>query len=241
MKRLVVVVPCLALLAAGAATGTGASAIPPPGDRLPEFEWTNAKHRPFPGGRMRCAKKRGARVCYQERGDKLWVKDTRKDGNSAVGKWEVRIDRRRGYCRNRHGVGSWGVCNEQFHEGIAIELTAGMFDRDRGFRGQFVGRWSKTRLARTGPPPRAASAHPPGASYGGRAKRLCGPAARGMVTVGATRVSCRIARKVASGRVLRGKRYRRWRCPGTRKGTPYGHCHGKGRRRGAIVHWGLRD
>jgi hypothetical protein len=37
------------------------------------------------------------------------------------------------------------------------------------------------------------------------------------------------------------KRFRHWRCPGARKGSGYGHCHGRGKRRGAIVHWGLND
>jgi hypothetical protein len=38
--------------------------------------------------------------------------------------------------------------------------------------------------------PAAASADDPG-TYGGPAKRLCGPAADRTITVGATRVSCR--------------------------------------------------
>jgi hypothetical protein len=85
-----------------------------------------------------------------------------------------------------------------------------------------------------------AAAHAPG-SYGGPADRLCGAAAGRLVTVGATRVSCRIARRVASGVVRSGRRFARWRCPGAREGSAYGHCHGRGPRRGAIVHWGLND
>jgi hypothetical protein len=30
-------------------------------------------------------------------------------------------------------------------------------------------------------------------------------------------------------------RFERWRCTG--KGTRFGHCHGRGIRRGGIVHW----
>jgi hypothetical protein len=88
--------------------------------------------------------------------------------------------------------------------------------------------------------PAGASADHPG-TYGGPADRLCGSAAGRMITVGATRVSCRVARRVATGVVRDGRRFGRWRCPGALKGSGYGHCHGRGSRRGAIVHWGLND
>jgi hypothetical protein len=85
-----------------------------------------------------------------------------------------------------------------------------------------------------------ASAHEPG-TYGGPSDRVCGTAAKKMIVVGATRVSCRVARRVAGGLVRDGRRGASWRCPGARKGSGYGHCHGRGERRGAIVHWGLND
>jgi hypothetical protein len=44
--------------------------------------------------------------------------------------------------------------------------------------------------------PPAAGAHEPG-TYGGPADRVCGPAAGRLVTVGATRVSCRGSRRGA--------------------------------------------
>lgn len=75
-------------------------------------------------------------------------------------------------------------------------------------------------------------------SDGGPAKRGCGNlfhvSRSGPVGVGATRVSCRIARLVARGSV-RGQRFERWACTGRR--TRFGHCHGRGIRRGGIVHW----
>lgn len=46
--------------------------------------------------------------------------------------------------------------------------------------------------------------------------RLCGPAAGRLITVGATRVSCRIARRVATELVRGDRPFRRWRCPGAR-------------------------
>ena len=80
-------------------------------------------------------------------------------------------------------------------------------------------------------------AHAPG-SDGGAARRSCGVlegvSRHGPVGVGATRVSCGIARQVAKGSV-RGQRYERWSCSGRR--TRFGHCHGRGIRRGGIVHW----
>jgi hypothetical protein len=86
----------------------------------------------------------------------------------------------------------------------------------------------------------AGQAHDPG-TYGGPADRLCRPVLGQAISVGATRVPCRIARRVAAGRVDDGASFKRWRCPGTRKGSAFGHCHGRGPRRGAIVHWGVND
>ena len=80
-------------------------------------------------------------------------------------------------------------------------------------------------------------AHAPGTDGGG-GRRSCGVlegvSRHGPVGVGATRVSCRIARIVARGSV-RGRSYERWRCSGRR--TRFGHCHGRGTRRGGSVHW----
>jgi hypothetical protein len=82
-----------------------------------------------------------------------------------------------------------------------------------------------------------AVAHDPGTD-GGPAQRGCQPVNNARIYVGATRVSCSIARQVAAGS-LRGQRFKRWRCTGLR--TSFGHCHGRGIRRGAIVHWAVND
>ena len=80
------------------------------------------------------------------------------------------------------------------------------------------------------------SAHRPG-SDGGAAKRDCGTITGvsdfGPVGVGATKVRCRTARRVARGSV-KGETFARWRCTG--RGTRFGHCHrrGDGTR---LVHW----
>ena len=82
-----------------------------------------------------------------------------------------------------------------------------------------------------------AASHRPGTD-GGAARKACGVlygvSPYGPVGVGATRVSCRIARIVARGSV-KGQRFERWRCTGRR--TRFGHCHGRGIRRGGMVHW----
>jgi len=82
-----------------------------------------------------------------------------------------------------------------------------------------------------------ATAHRPG-SDGGTAKKDCGVLKNvsefGPVGVGATRVKCRIARRVARGSV-KGQSFSRWRCTG--ENTRFGHCHGRGIREGAKVHW----
>lgn len=86
--------------------------------------------------------------------------------------------------------------------------------------------------------PSVAGAHKPGTD-GGPAQRGCAPVNARGTYVGATRVSCRIARQVAAG-VTNGGRFTRWRCTWS-PGRGFGHCHGRGLRRGGIVHWGVND
>lgn len=86
----------------------------------------------------------------------------------------------------------------------------------------------------------AAAAHHPGTE--GSPARACGKMqVRGAtVAIGATRVQCRVARKAARRVLLGGRRLRRWPCRGVPSGAGFGHCHGTGPRRRAIVHWGIR-
>jgi hypothetical protein len=86
--------------------------------------------------------------------------------------------------------------------------------------------------------PGVAFAHMPGTD-GGPADRGCAPVNGGATYVGATRVSCRIARQVVVG-VKRGQRFERWRCTWS-GGRAFGHCHGRGVRTGGIVHWAVND
>jgi hypothetical protein len=79
--------------------------------------------------------------------------------------------------------------------------------------------------------------HQPG-SDGGGGKKPCGllpkVSSQGPVAVGATKVKCKTARKVAR-KSVRGRKAKGWRCSG--RGTRFGHCHGKGARRGKSIHW----
>lgn len=84
-----------------------------------------------------------------------------------------------------------------------------------------------------------ASAHMPGTD-GGPAQRGCAPVIDQRFYVGATRVSCKVARIVARG-VIRGSSFTRWRCTFLRPSRGFGHCHGLGIRRGGIVHWAVND
>jgi len=74
---------------------------------------------------------------------------------------------------------------------------------------------------------------------GGGGQRGCRAINNSWTYVGATRVSCSIARQVVSG-VKRGQRFERWRCTWS-GGRAFGHCHGRGIRRGAMVHWAVND
>ena len=86
--------------------------------------------------------------------------------------------------------------------------------------------------------PADAAAHMP-RTDGGPAQRGCQPVHGGRTYVGATRVSCRIAREVVAG-VTRGQRFERWQCTSSSR-RAFGHCHGRGIRLGAIVHWAVND
>jgi hypothetical protein len=85
--------------------------------------------------------------------------------------------------------------------------------------------------------PATAAGHLPGSDGGGGEKgcgTLRGVSEFGPVGVGATNMRCRVARRVARHSV-RGETVEGWRCTG--KGTRFGHCHGRGARRGKTAHW----
>ena len=54
-------------------------------------------------------------VCFTQNGDDVWVKDTEKDGRSAVAVWRTRGGGS-GQCRNAGGYGTWKRCDYNFAE-----------------------------------------------------------------------------------------------------------------------------
>jgi hypothetical protein len=82
-----------------------------------------------------------------------------------------------------------------------------------------------------------AAAHRPHTD-GGPAEQGCAPVFGGATYVGATNVRCPVARKVVRG-VINGRGFRRWAC--ARPAGSFGHCHGRGIRQGAMVHWTVND
>jgi hypothetical protein len=83
----------------------------------------------------------------------------------------------------------------------------------------------------------AALAHAPSSDGGGGDKAcraLENASPFGPVGVGATDIRCRRARAIARTSV-RGASVDGWACTG--RGTRFGHCHGRGARRGKSVHW----
>jgi len=56
------------------------------------------------------------KVCFQQDGEWLFVKDVAADGRSAYGE----IENRDRICRNLYGQGTWVRCNYSFREGSAV-------------------------------------------------------------------------------------------------------------------------
>ena len=83
-----------------------------------------------------------------------------------------------------------------------------------------------------------AGANLPGTD-GGPAEKGCEPVLNQSIYVGATNMACGNARRVAKRGVRGNDQYPKWRCTGT--GTTFGHCHGRGARRGKIAHWAVND
>jgi hypothetical protein len=105
--------------------------------------WHTAKAARYPGN-LPCAKTTGATVCFQRKGEKVWVKDTRRDSLSAISKAKFPLFRTEFYCRNKLGSGRWGVCNENLLNGSPFYFWAARYD---GSTGGFLGPWSAGKVA----------------------------------------------------------------------------------------------
>lgn len=84
-----------------------------------------------PPADVSCIEVTGAIACFQQYGDKWWVKDTAADGASAVAVWNNYRNGslyRQGQCENRLGAGTWGVCNKNYYEDSVVEWAACVVD-----------------------------------------------------------------------------------------------------------------
>ncbi len=66
------------------------------------------------------------RVCFKEYGDKLYVYDAEPDGRSAYGEFDEHYTTFAGgdykACRNRHGYGTWAVCDYSIAENTRVKF-----------------------------------------------------------------------------------------------------------------------
>ncbi|WP_020579133.1 hypothetical protein [Actinopolymorpha alba] len=94
-------------------------------------------------GARDCVESYRAKVCFQEYGDKLWVKDIRRDGYTPYMSWKV--GDRWGECYNNYGYGKWAVCDKNFTENMAIKFAASSYN----FTTKKQGAVSDTKSLRT--------------------------------------------------------------------------------------------
>ncbi|EHK88656.1 hypothetical protein ACWGRK_08450 [Saccharomonospora azurea] len=88
-----------------------------------------------PSSGVQCLSVTGAQACFENYGDKWWVKDTSSDGASAVVIWDNYRNGslyRQGECQNRMGAGSWGVCNKNYYEGSNLQFRVCVADFSEG-------------------------------------------------------------------------------------------------------------
>jgi hypothetical protein len=127
MKRITAIASTITLAGAGIL----ASVAPA---QAYSFEWDNAAPE-VPANTSYCGETTGSEFCWDSNGDRIYVKDTKADGYSAVARWYTDYGRW-GTCRNSLGAGQWGVCNKDFAEGYVINMRASRYDGDTG---QYVG------------------------------------------------------------------------------------------------------
>jgi hypothetical protein len=70
------------------------------------------------------------KLCFEQEGDDVWVKDTERDGKSALVRW--RVGSRVGECRNAHGAGTWHECTYDFEESVTFLWDQYTYDGDTG-------------------------------------------------------------------------------------------------------------
>ncbi len=95
------------------------------------FEWNDAVAGTPPSG-MPSVSITGADTRFRGKGDEWWVKDTSRDGYSAVARWWNYLAdgtlHRQGACKNSMGYGDWGICNKDYSESSTVLWTACLYD-----------------------------------------------------------------------------------------------------------------
>ncbi|MGK5638133.1 hypothetical protein ACSNOK_07405 [Streptomyces sp. URMC 126] len=76
-----------------------------------------------------CITSPGVKTCFDKNGDKVYVKDTKGNGKSAVGLWSTNYGRSGG-CRNKLTAGKWAVCNYNMREEGHIQLENAQYDAE---------------------------------------------------------------------------------------------------------------
>ncbi|MET9023143.1 hypothetical protein ABZV93_24525 [Actinopolymorpha sp. NPDC004070] len=91
------------------------------------YEWNTGVLTSGPSGTYHCISTTGSTACYKPYGDKIYVKDTKADGYSAVMRWYTNYGRW-GTCRNPYKAGTWVVCDKDFAEGSWLNFRASRYD-----------------------------------------------------------------------------------------------------------------
>ncbi|MET7376423.1 endonuclease/exonuclease/phosphatase family protein [Micromonospora arida] len=85
-----------------------------------------------PPGGLPCVSNTYVTVCWENSGDRIWVRDDEADGKRAVAEWFAGANRtdywRNGICNNSLGSGVWGQCNKDMVEGSEIGLRGTRLD-----------------------------------------------------------------------------------------------------------------
>lgn len=124
--------------------GSVAFAAPAAADEYPDPDYVKIGTR-VSGPNGSCADGKKASndhvvVCFKEYGDKLYVKDAKKDGRSAYGEFDEHYTTFNGgdykSCRNPYGVGTWAVCDYAIAENTRVKFFG--YTRDNEGAGNIV-------------------------------------------------------------------------------------------------------
>jgi hypothetical protein len=96
--------------------------------RASTFYYYRGRRSPGPQGAHKCKpyETRGhywVLACFRQKGDRIFVRDGDADGYRAGAVFQVRPNGRTGVCDNRHGAGTWSMCNLNLVERRRIRIA----------------------------------------------------------------------------------------------------------------------